>query len=288
MIKRVAYSGAMRCLIASLTAFASALSMVACVPTPVQEASAPASATAEAVDVPAAATRLPGEPMVIAIEGTPHTMTFVPVEVNGHTLWVATHETVWELYDTLVFKFDHKSGTSGSAAADAVTRPTKPYVAADRGFGHNGYPAVSISFGGAKAFCEWLSAKTGKTVRLPTQAEREAIAAAADVPDDSLAEIAWFKANAGTATRKVGQLKADRLGLYDVLGNVGECAVASDGSGVIMGGCFEEPVSDLEPADARAATDDWNASDPQFPKSIWWLTDAPFAGFRVVIEQSPE
>jgi len=25
-------------------------------------------------------------------------------------------------------------------------------------------------------------------------------------------------------------------------------------------------------------------NDPQNPKSQWWLTDAPFAGFRVVCE----
>lgn len=255
-----------------------------------QEVSTPTAAASQAAageaDRPSAngACSGEGDPLVIAIAGTPHSMTFVPVEVNGTTLWVATHETVWELYDTLVFKFDQKAGHSGTAAADAITRPTKPYVAADRGFGHNGYPAVSISFNGAKSFCEWLSAKTGRMVRLPTQSEREAMATAVDVPDDQLTQIAWFSANAGTATRRVGQLKADQLGLFDFLGNVGEWAVAADGSGLIMGGSFEEPASDLEPADARSATDDWNASDPQFPKSIWWLTDAPFAGFRVVIE----
>ncbi len=270
---------------------ASWVSVVACVPSPVGRSSAcadePQEATVTASATTSGATRAEGEPLVIAVEGTPHSMTLLPIDVNGTKLWVATHETVWELYDTLVFKLDQKSGTSGSAAADAVTRPTKPYVAADRGFGHNGFPAVSVSFGGAKSFCEWLSAKTGRTVRLPTQAEREAIAAAIDVPDESLGDLAWFQSNAGTATRKAGQLQADRLGLYDVLGNVGEWAVASDGSGVIMGGSFEEPAADLEPADARPATDDWNASDPQFPKSIWWLTDAPFAGFRVVIERTP-
>lgn len=214
-------------------------------------------------------------------------MTFELIDFGDHRLWVATHETPWELYDTLVFKFDQKAGASDSAAADAVTRPTKPYVAADRGFGHNGFPAVSISFNGAKSFCEWLSAKSGKKVRLPSQSERTALAQAADVPDASLAEIAWCQPHAGPGTAKVGSLKADTLGLYDLFGNVGEWAVAPDGSGVIMGGSFEESPSGLEPSVARPATEDWNASDPQFPKSIWWLTDAPFAGFRVVIEADP-
>ena len=29
-------------------------------------------------------------------------------------------------------------------------------------------------------------------------------------------------------------------------------------------------------------SEDWNASDPQIPKSVWWLADGGFVGFRVV------
>lgn len=29
-------------------------------------------------------------------------------------------------------------------------------------------------------------------------------------------------------------------------------------------------------------TEDWNESDPQFPKSVWWLVDGPYIGMRVV------
>ena len=32
---------------------------------------------------------------------------------------------------------------------------------------------------------------------------------------------------------------------------------------------------------------EWNDTDPQIPKSIWWLSDAAFAGFRVVCETPP-
>ena len=31
----------------------------------------------------------------------------------------------------------------------------------------------------------------------------------------------------------------------------------------------------------------WNANDAAFPKSRWWLSDAPFVGFRVVCEEGP-
>ena len=32
-------------------------------------------------------------------------------------------------------------------------------------------------------------------------------------------------------------------------------------------------------------TKDWNSTDPQNPKSKWWLSDGPFVGFRIVCEQ---
>ena len=105
----------------------------------------------------------------------------VPGSADGSIkpLWVARTETLWDWQDICIYKRDQKDGASGNAAADACTRPTKPYTAADRGFGHGGFPAVSISFDSAKAFCEWLSAKTGRRYRLPTVAERRHLCARA-------------------------------------------------------------------------------------------------------------
>jgi hypothetical protein len=37
--------------------------------------------------------------------------------------------------------------------------------------------------------------------------------------------------------------------------------------------------------DARAVQDyRWNETDPQLPKSAWWLSDGSFVGFRLVRE----
>lgn len=43
----------------------------------------------------------------------------------------------------------------------------------DRRFGDAKQPVVSTTWFDAEAYCQWLSAKTGKTYRLPTEAERE-------------------------------------------------------------------------------------------------------------------
>jgi hypothetical protein len=47
-----------------------------------------------------------------------------------------------------------------------------------------------------------------------------------------------------------------------------------------------------EPADFRSARrikydEDWRGDDPQYPRSIWWLTKKPNIGFRVVRPLNP-
>ena len=169
-----------------------------------------------------------------------------------------------------------------------MTRPTKPYVATDRGFGHAGFPAISVSFRGAQSCAEWLSAKTGKKYRVPTLKEWKAACAAARIPADAVGDHAVFAANSAVdgemRTRAVGSKKPDALGCFDLWGNAAEWCVGDDGKPVSVGGSYRDPL-DKVGCDASAAyTPDWNASDPQYPKSIWWLTDAPFAGFRLVRE----
>ena len=39
-----------------------------------------------------------------------------------------------------------------------------------------------------------------------------------------------------------------------------------------------------DPATRKRFAPKWQETDPQLPKSRWWLSDAPFCGFRVVCE----
>jgi hypothetical protein len=54
---------------------------------------------------------------------------------------------------------------------------------------------------------------------------------------------------------------------------------------VIRGGTFKSPVGEVRSA-ARdyTRTEAWMKTDPQMPKSIWWLSDCNYIGFRVVCE----
>ena len=56
---------------------------------------------------------------------------------------------------------------------DAVANPTPPYTDMTFGMGKDGYPAVCMTQFAAKMYCKWLSAKTGRYYRLPTEAEWE-------------------------------------------------------------------------------------------------------------------
>ena len=40
----------------------------------------------------------------------------------------------------------------------------------------------------------------------------------------------------------------------------------------------------IAPGTRRRQTPAWQETDPQFPKSRWWLADGKFVGFRIVCE----
>ena len=205
---------------------------------------------------------------------------FEMVKVPGTDLWIGRTEVTWDLYDA--FALSRPDSSEGRSTVDAVARPTRPYGAPDYGWGHAGFPVISVAYTAAQAFGEWLSAKTGKKYRLPTESEWEHVAQlAAGTSTDALA---WHVANAGGTTHAVGAKPADALGLHDLFGNAAEWVTVRSGRPVVRGGSFRDAAQAIGPS-ARAVQDDtWNERDPQIPQSRWWMSDAPFVGFRIVRE----
>lgn len=91
-------------------------------------------------------------------------------------------------------------------------------------------PVENVSWDRIQEYINKLNAASGKQYRLPTEAEWEYAARSggkkerwAGTDDETkLAEYAWFNDNNDDTTRKVGQLKPNGLGLYDMTGNVYE------------------------------------------------------------------
>lgn len=216
------------------------------------------------------------EPFVQELEK--HLAKFKMVPVPGG-IYMSETEVTWDLYDVWAFRQD-LSPEEHSKGVDAKARPSKPYGAPDRGFGHKGYPAIGMTFKAANDFCAWLSKATGRKYRLPTEDEWKLVATHT-APSEA---NSWHWENADDTTHPVGKKAPNEHGLHDLLGNAAEWCQGRDGKGVLRGGSFMTKLDKLTPLLRETQTADWNARDPQNPKSKWWLSDAPFAGFRLVCE----
>jgi formylglycine-generating enzyme required for sulfatase activity len=209
-----------------------------------------------------------------------------PRRVEVKPFFIGRTELTWDAYDAFTLSAAPDRVASGSNA-DATSRPSRPYGAPDYGWGHTGFPTMSVARSGAESFCAWLSSVTGQRYRLPTEAEWTLAAelATGSLSTVDLPSLAWFKDNAQDKTHAVATKLADRLGLYDLFGNVAEWVTSDDGKLVTRGGSYRDGAKDVGPT-ARAVQDDsWNERDPQIPKSRWWLSDGPFVGFRIVRER---
>lgn len=235
-----------------------------------------------------------------------------PDERPVHTVrlgafWMQTTETTWDAYLLFMFADQAKESATPDPLVDALSRPTSPYVEMSFGRGRGGFPAISMTQHAANKFAEWLSAKTGEYYRLPTEAEWEyACRAGTKIDAAKRDEYGWLSSNSATHSfpggtyHTVGTKKANAWGLYDILGNVMEwtldqyapyTAAAQENPWVratapyphaVRGGSWNDPAARVT-CTARVPSDpSWKKQDPQLPKSIWYMTDAQWVGFRLV------
>lgn len=198
-------------------------------------------------------------------------------------LWIGETEISWDVYSIWAFKLD-LSQADQAAGVEKTTRPSKPYGAPDRGFGFKGFPAIGMHSNAAIKFTEWLSAKTGKKFRLATEAEWEYAAAAGQPLPSDIGSVAWFWDNTEEATMPIGKKKPNAWGLYDVLGNAAEWTLSADGTPVVKGGSFVDKKPLINFTGKFPLVPKWQEADAHTPKSIWWLSDAPHVGLRIVME----
>ena len=97
----------------------------------------------------------------------------------------------------------------------------------DQGWGRGRRPVINVGWNDAQAYISWLSQETGRTYRLPSEAEWEYACRAGTATRYSFGD-AITRNNANYAdsglgrTREVGSYPANGWGLYDMHGNVWE------------------------------------------------------------------
>jgi uncharacterized repeat protein (TIGR02543 family) len=90
------------------------------------------------------------------------------------------------------------------------------------------YPVYYVSWNEAQAFIIKLNQMTGKTYRLPTEAEwehaaREGVNSRYEYSgSDNVGNVAWYGSNSSKTTHPVKTKAANALGIYDMSGNVYE------------------------------------------------------------------
>lgn len=226
-------------------------------------------------------------------------------KVQVDAFWMGAHEMTFDIY---AYYMDEEKDSAPKP--DAISRPSPPYIDLTQGMGkYGGFPANSMSQYNALMFCKWLYLKTGVFFRLPTEAEWEYAARAGNntvyphgKDGKQLKEYAWYDKNSEDKYHKIGELKPNAWGLYDMLGNVAEWTldeyrsdyfkIIADANPSVLptarhprtvrGGSYQDNETDLRPANRIQSDPIWNRRDPQIPKSKWWNADAPFVGFRII------
>lgn len=202
-------------------------------------------------------------------------------EVTVSPFFMAEIEVTWEQYWAFYGETFSEGRTSPETVyknnssnpdVDGISGPTPPFGFPDQGWGGVDRPAITMTHYAAQTFCQWLSAKTGKTYRLPTEAEWEYAARGGKEtpyffegePKDFSSEgfmrrffspdtavintYVAYQLNTKNRTKEPSQVGANPFGLKNMLGNV------------------MEYCSDYYQPDAYAQTDA-KVTDPKGPAS---------------------
>lgn len=189
----------------------------------------------------------PKEDFHRADEAPVHEVTLSPffmaeVEITWDDYWAFYGETMSEGRTPPETVYANNSRPD----VDAVSGPTPPFGFPDQGWGFGDRPAITMTHYAAETYCQWLSLKTGKKYRLPTEAEWEYAARGGtetpyffegkpkDYSDegfmrkffkaktDIISDYVIYNKNSKNRTQEPAAVEANPFGLKNMLGNVME------------------------------------------------------------------
>jgi hypothetical protein len=162
------------------------------------------------------------------------------VDIPGRKYKMMRHEVTFTQWD--------------ACAADGGCRKYKP---SDEGWGRGNRPVINVNDSDAMAFATWLSQKTGKKFRLPTDDEWEDAADGGRWSTSFQCTTARFGILIGgecssdsIGTVPVGSYAANAYGLFDVAGNVAEWTITCERRSecdlhVVKGGSWRDIADDV-------------------------------------------
>ena len=174
-------------------------------------------------------------------------------EITISSFFMGKIEVTWDEYLVFFTQAGGEGKTSdayqrvdASDKVDAISGPTPPYGAPDQGWGTGKMPAITMTHHAATVYCQWLSQLTGKTYRLPTEAEWEYAARGGTntpyfFPGDpeaflkgrsvrrrgrsdttTINSYAWYRQNSAAKPGLPGTKWSNPYGLEHMAGNVAE------------------------------------------------------------------
>ena len=173
-------------------------------------------------------------------------------QVRISPFFMGETEITWDTYLAFYMQTRTEGRSTDTEGArkkqdvDAITGPTPPYGQPDQNWGLGDRPAITMRHQAAETFCRWLSNVTGKTYRLPTEAEWEYACRAGTQtpyffegdPKDYAPDKLWnklfgadttninsyvvYEANSQAKTHLSSEVRPNPYGLRNMPGNVAE------------------------------------------------------------------
>jgi len=234
--------------------------------------------------------------------------------------WIGKIEVSWREYEAF-YKATSGEGRSEDQylamastdlpdGVDAITGPTPAYGDPSQGWGRGMRPAITMTHHAATVYCEWLSKITGKTYRLPTEAEWEyATSGGSDgayffegTPKDYSSQVFWnkifgvdtttinsyviYEENSSGYSHPPTAVKPNPFGLVNTLGNVREFCLDWYAEDIYSVYPTDEPILDPRGPDSgeehviRGGSFNSDASDVRihdrdYTRSTAWMVTDP-------------